>query len=132
MDNGPLVTEEIDAGAELIRQFDQYAPIKAAFWLRASGDDARYLYLASDQVRDTNLYEAYGEVVRLIDQIDNPYLSIFRVKIIYGTNPLALSAAEINEQYPNRFGTRLKGQTLGNLIIEDVYIYPPSVLVATS
>ena len=40
MDRGTLVKEEIDAGAE----FDRFAPIKAAFWLKASGDDFRYLY----------------------------------------------------------------------------------------
>ena len=27
MDHGPLVTEEIDAGAELVREFDKYEPV---------------------------------------------------------------------------------------------------------
>ncbi len=63
MDYGPLVREEIEEGAKLAREFDHYAPLKAAFWLKASDDDHRYLYLTSDQIDDTGVYSAYGEVV---------------------------------------------------------------------
>ncbi len=131
MDQGPLVTEEIDAGAEMIRRFNQYAPIKVAFWLRAGGDDApRSLYLTSDQIQDADVYDAYGETGRLIDEIDSPYLTVFNIKVIDGTDPLALSVAEINKNHPKRHGTRLRWQTFGDLFVEDIYIYPPSVLVA--
>jgi hypothetical protein len=33
MDQGQLVSEEIDAGAELVRRLDQHVPVKAAFWV---------------------------------------------------------------------------------------------------
>ena len=36
MDTNPLVTEEIDAGAELIRRFQEYMPVETAFWLNPS------------------------------------------------------------------------------------------------
>jgi hypothetical protein len=36
MDQGQLVSEEIDAGAELVRRLDQYVPVKAAFWVKDS------------------------------------------------------------------------------------------------
>ena len=36
MDQGQLVSEEIDAGAELVRRLDRYVPVKAAFWVKDS------------------------------------------------------------------------------------------------
>jgi hypothetical protein len=47
MDQGPLVKEEIEAGATLAREFDRYAPVKAAFWLKESDNPYRYLYLGA-------------------------------------------------------------------------------------
>ena len=46
------------------REFDKYGPVKVAFWLKASDTEQRYLYIASDQIADTNLDVAYGEVLR--------------------------------------------------------------------
>jgi hypothetical protein len=40
--------EEIDAGAELVREFEKYAPVTVAFWLKESDDEHRHLYIASD------------------------------------------------------------------------------------
>ncbi len=65
MDQSPLVMEEINAGAEIVRQFENYEPVKVAFWLKASDDDHRYLFIASDKIDDTNFDIAYGEVLRL-------------------------------------------------------------------
>ena len=59
MDQGQLVSEEIDAGAELVRRLDQYVPVKAAFWVKDSEEGQWYLYIASDQITDTNLGAAY-------------------------------------------------------------------------
>src|SRR5947207_15032852 len=102
MDQGPLVIEEIDAGAELVREFDKYKPIKVAFWLKASDDEHRYLYIASEQINDTNVGVAYREVLRLANQMQSPYLDPFRVKLISAEDPLANAAAEINRRFPGR------------------------------
>jgi hypothetical protein len=124
MDQGPLVTEEIDAGAELVREFDKYAPVKVAFWLKASDEEQRYLYIASEQMNNTNLDVAYGEVLRLANQMKSPYLDPFRVKLISAENPLANAAAEINRRFPGRLATRVGGKSFGGITVEDVYIYP--------
>ena len=65
MDQGPLVTAQIDAGAELCGEFDKYEPVKIAFWLKASDEEQRYFYIASERIDDTNFDLAYGEVLRL-------------------------------------------------------------------
>lgn len=124
MDQGPLVSEEIDAGAELAREFDKYQPVKAAFWLKASDGGQRYLYLASDRIDDTNFDVAYGEVLRLADQIRSPYLDPFRVKVIGGDDPLARAATDIHNRFPGPMATRLRGRDFGGVLVDEVYVYP--------
>ncbi len=51
MDQAPLVTEEIDAGADLIRQLEKSFPLQAAFWAKDSDGGPWYLHIASDQFR---------------------------------------------------------------------------------
>jgi hypothetical protein len=65
MDQIPLVKEEIDAGKAFIREFTKYAPVSVALWVKESGDELHYLYIASDQIHDTNVRQGYGEVMRI-------------------------------------------------------------------
>ena len=116
--------EEIDAGAELAREFNHYNVVKVAFWLKASDDDHRYLYLASDQIDDSNFDLAYGEVLRLTSQMPSLYLNPFRVKVIGADDPLAKAAVDIQKRYPGRFPTRFGGTMFGGVFVDEVYIYP--------
>jgi hypothetical protein len=124
MDQGPLVMEEIDAGAELVRGFDRYEPLKAAFWLKASDEDHRFLYLASERIDDTNFDVAYGEVLRLADEMRSTHLDPFRVKLIGADDPLAEAAVELHHRFPGRMATRFGGKTFGGVSVDEVYIYP--------
>ncbi len=126
MDQGPLVTEVIDAGAKLIRDFNKYAPVKTAFWLKASDDEHRYLYIASEQIDDTNAVKAYGEVLRLADQIGSPVLDPFRVKLISADNSLARAALDLQHRFPGPLATRFGGKSFGETSVDDLYIYPTS------
>lgn len=132
MDQGPLVIEEIDAGAELASQFDKYEPVKAAFWLKASDEQNRFLYIASERIDDKNFDVAYGEVLRLADKMRSPYLDPFRVKLVGAEDPLAKAAADINERFPGHMATRFGGKLFGGVSIDDVYIYPSPLPVAAT
>lgn len=125
MDQGPLVIEEIDAAAKLIRAFDAFRPIKVAFWLKASDEDQRYVYIASDAIDDSNFGDAYREIVKLENQKPTAHLDLFRVKVIPGNNPLAEAALDITARFPTALATRLHGGRFGGLTVDDVYIYPP-------
>ena len=132
MDQGPLVKEEIDAGAELVREFGKYEPIQAAFWLRADDEDPWYLYLASDRIDDANLKAAYGEILRLADAMSSPYLDPFRVKLIGASDPLARAATDIQARFPGRLATRFGGRPFGDRNVVGVYLYPsPAPATAT-
>jgi hypothetical protein len=124
MDHGPLVMEEIDAGAELAREFDKYEPVKVAFWLKASDDDHRFLYIASDRIHDTNIDVAYGEILRLTEKMQSMWLDPFRVKLISTDDSLAKSAVEIHQRFPGHMATRFGGNMFGGISVDDVYIYP--------
>lgn len=122
--------EEIDAGADLAREFDKYEPVTAAFWLKASDDEHRYLYIASERIDDTNFDVAYGEVFRLVDGLRSPYLDPFRVKLISAKDPLAKAATEVNIRFPSSVATRIGGKSFGGISVDDVYIYPSPLAVA--
>jgi hypothetical protein len=124
MNQGPLVMEEIDAGDKLAREFDKLIRVKVAFWLKASDEDQRYLYLASDQINDTNFDVAYGEVLRLAHTLRLDGLDRFRLKVISEKNPLAQAAVAINSRFPGPRPTRLGGMLFGGVVVDDVYIYP--------
>ena len=134
MDQGPLVMEEIDAGGELTREFNKYDPVMVAFWLKASDDEHRYLFIASDQINDTNFDLAYGEVLRLASKLKlrSIYLDPFRVKVIGADDPLAKAAVDIHLRYPGIFPTRFGGTTFGGISVDDVYIYPSSLSAAVT
>ncbi len=132
MDQGSLVTEEIDAGAELAREFDKYEPVKVAFWLKASDDDHRFLYIASDRIDDTNIDVAYEEILRLAAKSQSAWLDPFRVKLISGGDPLAKAALEIHQRFPGRLANRFGGNMFGGIIANDVYIYPSPIPAALS
>jgi hypothetical protein len=124
MDQGPLVKEEIEAGATLAREFDRYAPVKAAFWLKESDNPYRYLYLASDRIDDIGTSEPYGEVWRLATQIDSPDLDVFRVKLIGGKHPFALAAVDLLKDNPKPRGIRSGWKWFGERSVDDLYVYP--------
>jgi hypothetical protein len=131
MDPGPLVDEQIAAGAELLRRFDHGYPVKVGFWLKAGEGPRRHLYIASDSFNQGGLREGYGEVVRLTDALCCPYLEASDVKLIGADDPLARAAVTLNERYPGRAqGTRLRETYFGGVPIEDIYIYPAPVPAA--
>jgi hypothetical protein len=123
MDQGPWVREETDEGAKLAREFDRFAPVKVAFWLKASDEEQRSLYLAS-QIDDTNFDLAYREVARLTNQFPPAYLDPCRVKVIGGKHPLAQAAVDINRRFPGPMPSRFGGTSFGGITVDDVYIYP--------
>ena len=90
MDQGPLVTEQINAGARFLGAFQKYLPVQAAFWLKDSEEDAWSLYVASDQITDDNFDVAYGEVVQIAGALQDPWFDPFQVN---GTPPAPVFCA---------------------------------------
>ena len=132
MDQGPLVTEEIDAGEQLLRQFDRYEPVLSAFWLKATDEEQRYLYIAAEGIDDTNFDLAYGEVMRIVHLNGSMYLNPFRVKLIYATDPLTKDAVGVQKRYPGRIPIRFGKKVFGGICADDIYIYPPLLQIKSN
>ncbi len=124
MDQGPLVMEQIDAGAKLANEFDRRTPLQAAFWLKESEDGQWYLYLVSDQINDTNFDVAYREVLRLLGRGPHMWLDPFQVKVAGVDDPVAKAVIGIQQKYPGSLAARLRNRMLGDVSVDEVYIYP--------
>ena len=129
MDQGPLVREQIDAGARFLGEFQKYAPVQVAFWLKESDNGEWNLYVASEHITDDNFELAYGEVLRIAGELRDPSFDPFQVKVIGADDSLAKAVLDIHRRYPGRAANRLHGKVYGGLPVEEVYIYPSPIPV---
>ena len=121
------MTEEIDAGAELIRRLDKSLPVQAAFWVKDSEGGPWYLYIASDQVRGGDLDAAYRQVLQLTWEMASGHLDALQVKLVPTSDPMAQDVLEIYRRFPAKTPTRFGGRSFGGIGVDGVYIYPPSL-----
>ncbi|MGA2702755.1 MAG: hypothetical protein ABSH35_16890 [Isosphaeraceae bacterium] len=130
MDQGPLVIEQIDAGARFLAEFEKKIPVMAAFWLKASEEGSWYLYVASDEFNYNNLDVGYREVLRLAGELRDPNFDPFQVKLIKPGHPLAKAALDVLQRFPGRMATRLHRRNFGGVSVDEVYIYPTPIAVS--
>jgi hypothetical protein len=125
VDPEPLVNEQIEAGARFLREFDRYAPIQVAFWLRENDRRLWHLYIASEEITDENFDLAYGEVARLSDVVPpDPNFDPLRIKVLGAHEPLAKAAVVARSYYPVPVPVRLRDTYFGGLSVAEAYIYP--------
>jgi hypothetical protein len=124
MDYEPLVTERIEAGARFLLEFDKYAPVSTAFWLKQS--ERRYwdLYVASPEITDENYEAALDEMIRITTELRDPWLDSVRVKLISTDTPVAQAALARQRPYPGRTLPRVYDTFFGDVMADEVYIYP--------
>jgi hypothetical protein len=133
MDQGPLVSEDIEAGARFLREFQKHIPVQAAFWLKDSDDGNWHLYVASDQITDENFDDAYGVVSDVARARHDPAFDSMLVKVVGTDNPLARAMLDFQQRYPGRAPTRyFRDRTIDWVSIAEVYIYPASAITPAS
>ena len=121
-----LVSETIDAGADFVRQFNDYRCVAVACWINPAESDNLFLYIASDEIDDSNFDVAYGEVNRRLMGKRSQWLDPFQIKLVSSADPIARDAIEYRDRYPeNKLATRYKGSSIGGMGIDSAYIYPP-------
>lgn len=120
-----LVTERIDAGAEFVRDFNDYVPVSVAFWVVPAESEDVFLYVASDDIDDRNFDVAYGEVLRKLSGKRSQWLDPFQIKVVNSSDPIAQDAMRIRDRYPAPLVTRYGGSSLGGTSIGGACIYPP-------
>lgn len=125
MDYELLVDDQIEDGRSLITNLlsDRFN-VTVAFWVRTSEEGLWFFYIGSDSVRTMSLADAYRVVYNALRRIPNSTISISNIKIVDADNPIARSAIVVRDRYPARLPTRYNGKSLGNMAIEEAYIYP--------
>ena len=125
MAQGPLVNEEIEAGAEFLREFANYAPIESAFWLRPDPEDRCDLYVVSDQIESKNSREARMEVGRITGKLDDPHLESLLVRFVRSDDKRAKAAAELRQRYPKAKAIHYRNKNFAGRDTDELYLYPP-------
>ena len=122
MDQGPLVKEQIDAGTRFLREFDKYAPVVVAFWLKDSEDGRWALYVASDRVDDANHDLAYREIIRIAGKIKDPNFDPFRVRLLRMSDPMVRAALAAYAGRPPKIPFSLRTASFGGASAEEAYL----------
>ncbi|MCP4700963.1 MAG: hypothetical protein GY862_29525 [Gammaproteobacteria bacterium] len=120
-----LVREQIGAGQEFIRDFNDYVSIAAAFWINPDDSEDWILYVASVDINDDNFNAAYGEILRRVGTNKNQWLDAFQVKLLNSADPLAAKVIEIRDRYPLKSATCYNGSSIAGMPISGAFIYPP-------
>jgi hypothetical protein len=129
MDPGPLVREQIDAGARFLTEFEKIVPVGAAFWLRGQDQDSWYLYAAPDRLEDEGRRVVAREVLRVVLSMRDPNLGPLDVRLIKPGEPLAKAALDYQRLYPGKV-VHLHDRVFGNIGVDEVYIYPSTIPAA--
>jgi hypothetical protein len=120
-----LVDDLIDDGQRIIDQFlTDGIDVAVGFW--ATSDETSWrLYIASPAFDDHDPGAAanlvYDSVGKVPDLTISPALDLFAIN---DQNPAARAALKIAGRPGKKEGTRYRGSRLGNLPIEEAYIYP--------
>jgi len=125
MDTESLLENQIDAGQKLLELLPQSGiAVAAAFWLTASVDCRWRFFLVSPVVDVEGLIKAYRRLHLLTQQMAGAlFIDPLGIKLIGLDDPIAKDVLAI--WGPRVSPVRWSGRSLGNVIIEDAYLYPP-------
>ncbi len=121
MDQGSLVKEQIAAGNRFLREFDRYAPIVVAFWLKDSENGRWTLYVASDRVDDSNYDVAYGEIIRIAREMKDRDFDPFQVRLLRMGDPPAKAAIAAYSGRPPTIPFTIRATNFGGIGADEIY-----------
>jgi hypothetical protein len=123
-----LVEMQIQQGQQLVdRLAVEGIPVTAAGWVKESESGAWFLYLATPLVgTDGAKKPAYSRVNAVIRDMQKEGIWLDLEKKVIGlNNPIAKDmAAHRDSRLPARIPTWFRGARLGELPVEEAYIYP--------
>lgn len=125
MDSNPLVIDEIYAGKEFIKRLNEYAPVKAAGWLKRGEDEERYLCVALDGPAGDDFRLGNKKVRLAMEEMKDHYIDPFRIRVIDTSDRFAKAVMELYRLYSGPMPTTFSSSELGGDPIVDAYIYPP-------
>lgn len=125
MDSDALVEEKIDEGRRFVAQLRlKNFDTTAALWVKTSDEGRWFLYVVSKAFVERGAAAAYRDAYGILREMQPSWLSFSEIKLVGPDNPLARDVVALRDRHTGRMPTRYRGTALGNLIIEEAYIYP--------
>jgi hypothetical protein len=127
VDTTTLVSDLVEDGRRIIEQLTKNGfEVTAGFWLKKAEDGQWYFYIASPAAESERLSVGYGRLFTLIREMPPPHwIDPLEVRLIGPSSPLARDVLGILNRAPNPTGGPIRwgGTVLGNVSIEDAYLY---------
>ncbi len=125
MDTITLVDELIDDGRRLIdRLVQENIPVIMASWVKPVEEDRWSLYIATPLLDEKGATRAYREVYRVLRSLGNPWVTDSDISLVGQDDPITRDVLAIKRRFPGRLPTRSRRPQLGNLAVEETYVYP--------
>jgi hypothetical protein len=126
MDQIALVDRKIADGQKLVLQLAHDGfDVTAAFWLKGPEDAWAHLFLASRAIDEVGPGEGYRAVQASLQRLPGLSISLTEVKVIGVANWLTGAVRKLQQQAGGQGPIHLRGGQLGNVAVEEAYIYPP-------
>jgi hypothetical protein len=128
VDKEILVETQIIDGERLVKELVRDGfDVTVAFWAQSSEESLWYLYISAPWVDPEKIGEAYIPVFDRLSRIPDPSFGISEVRLIPASSPIARAAVGVRDRFPGGTPARFHGKRLGNLSIEEAYIYPAAL-----
>ncbi len=125
MDTITLVDNLIDDGRRLIDRLGQEnIPLIMACWVKPVEEDRWSLYLGTSLLDQKGAARAYREVYRVLRTLRNPWVTDSDIRLVGEGDPITKEVLDITKRYPVRLPSRSRRPQLGNLAVEETYVYP--------
>ena len=132
MDQKSLVIGQIDLGRSIMEAcIEEGIDVAAALWIRPSEDGNWYFYVATKLFEEQGAFMAIKAVLvalrkkNLFDLFD----PLVDLKVIGARNPITLDVLEIMRKFEMSLATRYRGNHLGQIAIEEAYLYPTPLAI---
>jgi hypothetical protein len=128
MAQATLVNTQIKDGQQLLERLSrEKIPITAAGWVRETDSGDWYLYLATPLVgEDVGRKPAYHRVNTVIRKMQEEGIWIdLDKKVIAPSDAIGKDLLAHRPSRPSNAPTWFRGPKLGDLAVEEAYIYPP-------
>jgi hypothetical protein len=128
MDQGPLVETQIKDGARIVEKLREIGfGVIAAWWLKSSEEGLWFLYIAAKDVDEKGITSAYRTMHTVIRDLGPLSVDRFELKLVGPDDPITKDVLAVLARSPGRKPIRYAGRPLGNVSVDDAYIYPPMV-----
>lgn len=124
MGQGTLVETQIDGGKALVETLRNGGfDVAVSGWTKSSEEGDWYLYIATREVDDRGLGDAYQTIYTTIQSHPELAIDPFDVKLIGPQNPIAKDLLDIRGTGAAPLATRSRRPKLGHMSVEETYVY---------